>query len=393
MARRKLVVIGMLGSTLDQSKRGPSRWRRWRPTVSLCQHPDLQVDRLVLIHGRQFEGLARYVADDIREVSPETAVRPGTDGGRRPLEPGGDVRRAARSARAVSLRSGARGLPGPHHDRHAHRPDLHVPADRVAALSGAPDPDVAAVDRAGGSPAGTYTIIDLDLSAYDSIAARFQQEQHARASRSSRPASTPKRRVQPADRRLEQVAHRVARSGAAGRAHGLGQVAARAAHLRAQEGAAAGRRRARRGQLRDAARGRRDVGAVRPRARARTRARSTAARRDAAQGGQGRAVPRRDRRAGPRRAGDAAARDRGQALPARSARTSEVDSDFQLIAGTNRDLRRGVARGRFREDLLARINLWTFLLPGLRERPEDIAPNLEYELERVGHGVEHSASR
>lgn len=37
---------------------------------------------------------------------------------------------------------------------------------------------------------------------------------------------------------------------------------------------------------------------------------------------------------------------------------------------------------RVREDLYARINLWTFLLPGLAERPEDIEPNLEFELER-----------
>ena len=60
----------------------------------------------------------------------------------------------------------------------------------------------------------------------------------------------------------------------------------------------------------------------------------------------------------------------------------EVSSDFQLIAGTNRDLTRLVAEGRFREDLLARINLWTFRLPGLAERREDIAPNLDYELEQ-----------
>ena len=60
----------------------------------------------------------------------------------------------------------------------------------------------------------------------------------------------------------------------------------------------------------------------------------------------------------------------------------EVESNFQLIAGTNRDLQSGVATGRFREDLLARINLWTFRLPGLAERREDIAPNLDYELER-----------
>jgi transcriptional regulatory protein RtcR len=59
-----------------------------------------------------------------------------------------------------------------------------------------------------------------------------------------------------------------------------------------------------------------------------------------------------------------------------------VSSDFQLIAGTNRDLRESVASGRFREDLLARIHLWTFELPALRQRREDIAPNLEFELER-----------
>jgi len=60
----------------------------------------------------------------------------------------------------------------------------------------------------------------------------------------------------------------------------------------------------------------------------------------------------------------------------------EVSSNFQLIAGTNRDLQLSVREGRFREDLLARTNLWTFHLPGLRQRPEDIEPNLEYELEQ-----------
>ena len=59
----------------------------------------------------------------------------------------------------------------------------------------------------------------------------------------------------------------------------------------------------------------------------------------------------------------------------------EVSSDFQLIAGTNRELGRAVAEGRFREDLLARINLWTFELPPLRARPEDIEPNLDFELD------------
>ncbi len=60
----------------------------------------------------------------------------------------------------------------------------------------------------------------------------------------------------------------------------------------------------------------------------------------------------------------------------------EVGSRFQLICGTNRNLKADVAGGEFREDLLARINLWTFSLPGLRERAEDIEPNLDFELDQ-----------
>ena len=60
----------------------------------------------------------------------------------------------------------------------------------------------------------------------------------------------------------------------------------------------------------------------------------------------------------------------------------EVQADFQLIAGTNRDLRVEVQAGRFREDLWARLNIWTFFLPNLKDRIEDIAPNIEFELQR-----------
>lgn len=60
----------------------------------------------------------------------------------------------------------------------------------------------------------------------------------------------------------------------------------------------------------------------------------------------------------------------------------EQGSDFQLICGSNRDLPAAVAQGRFRDDLLARINLWTFDLPSLKDRPEDIEPNIQYELSR-----------
>src|SRR5262249_54579488 len=73
----------------------------------------------------------------------------------------------------------------------------------------------------------------------------------------------------------------------------------------------------------------------------------------------------------------------------------EEHSDFQLIAGTNRDLPALVREARFREDLLARINLWTFRLPSLSQRPEDIEPNFDYELECFGKrsGVHITCSR
>ena len=62
--------------------------------------------------------------------------------------------------------------------------------------------------------------------------------------------------------------------------------------------------------------------------------------------------------------------------------TDTYSPDFQLIAGTNRDLRQEVQAGRFREDLWARLNTWTFFLPHLKDRIEDIAPNIEFELQR-----------
>jgi len=67
----------------------------------------------------------------------------------------------------------------------------------------------------------------------------------------------------------------------------------------------------------------------------------------------------------------------------------EARSDFQLIAGTNRDLLAAVRESRFREDLLARINLWSFTLPGLRARPEDIEPNLQFELDDFARRTSH----
>ncbi len=61
----------------------------------------------------------------------------------------------------------------------------------------------------------------------------------------------------------------------------------------------------------------------------------------------------------------------------------EVSSQFQVIAGSNRDLRKLAAEGQFRQDLLSRLTAWTFELPPLRQRHEDIEPNLIHELARA----------
>lgn len=62
--------------------------------------------------------------------------------------------------------------------------------------------------------------------------------------------------------------------------------------------------------------------------------------------------------------------------------TASMHTDLRIVSATNKDLQAEVAEGRFREDLLYRLNIVTIKVPSLKERKEDIPLLVDHFLNR-----------
>ena len=72
--------------------------------------------------------------------------------------------------------------------------------------------------------------------------------------------------------------------------------------------------------------------------------------------------------------------------------TRLVKANIRVIAATNRDLRKAVERGSFREDLFYRLGVFDIQIPPLRDRASDIVPLSESFLQEIGRSFGRPAA-
>lgn len=388
---KKNVAIGFIGTQLDAGQ-GAGRWEKWRPTISLVQHEDMQIDRMELFYATKYQAIAQTLTRDIANTSPGTVVNLIAMDVADPWDFGEMYAALYDWARSYRF--------DPTHEQYwAHiTTGTHVAQICLFLLVEARFIPGVLLQTAPpkkqqqGSP-GSYTLIDLDLSRYDVLAQRFNQAHTEALEFLKSGIPTRNKRFNALIEEIERVAVRsqapVLLTGptGAGKSHlarrmfelkkSRHQVAGEfvevnCATLRGdgaastlfghKKGAFTGAASDRAGLLRTAHQGvlfLDEIGEL---------------------GLDEQAMLLK-------------AVEEKRFLPMGSDR--EVSSEFQLIAGTNRDLRIDVAQGRFREDLFARINLWAYTLPGLAQRPEDIEPNIDHLLTRaageVGRAVRFNA--
>src|SRR5205085_2436857 len=74
--------------------------------------------------------------------------------------------------------------------------------------------------------------------------------------------------------------------------------------------------------------------------------------------------------------------------PLGSTESTEIGIDVRVVAATNKDLKNEIMQGRFRQDLLFRLNVFELHLPPLRERTTDIPLLAQHLLEKVAKNAE-----